>query len=1323
VTSTLRFRWIAALAGLALAVGPAGAAGEIGDTRAQTPSASSDISVTLVEIPVEVTQGNEPVRGLTAADFEVVEGKRALPIVAFETVDLETLPEPDAPPPPPAARRHVLFLFDFALSRPERLKDGIAAARELVEKDLDPRDMVAVGLYLPKGELPLLLSFTTDRAAARRTLEGLEGVLTGRIPEKSGELDPLRLTGLDARSLLTQVWRVDERNFAADMLASLGTSGGGFRWGDFLQKNVLFHSSVLEQLSVESRQRSHVMTMADAIDGLAKVLRPVEGRKYLALFSEGFDMSLIYKPSSNSQRQNMGGSDLVARLEQVFEEMRRSGWVLHAVDIAGGKRGSFSADGLFYLANETGGKLVEGTNDLAKGLGGAMRGSVHSYLVGVQVDDVPFDGAYHKLEVKLRNAPRGTRVHHRSGYYAPLPFQQQDGIQRLADAARLVSGEEESNDLGVEVVAVPLRSGGETTPVAVLLEVPGQKLLAPGGPRLGIEVYGYALDAQGSSRDFFAQSVDLDPAKVGSRLAQGGVRILGKLEFPRGEHRLRVLVRDRADGRTSLLTVPLSLRSAGSEDHIDALFLPPAGDPWILVRPAEAELNLHGRSVVPAAQAALPASGQAQLLVVGHGLAGEEGVLRSRILNAEGKPAAGGGLELLTVTPGESGEPDLVVGRLSAGSLPPGSYPAGAAPRVSGSGAAPRPGRDLAAVPGGSLTAVIQAVEQKDDKDEKDGRDDEEQSLSCFLRALQHHLRGLVGLHHGERGALALVHLECHGEPGRHAVSFPAETGGRGRDQPGWRERRPALQDGDDQAVSPQAHRERHAHLLVRVGARQPLEVGLGDPHLRLLEVRPPHAREAGGIEPLGRPGRDERGDQAIDTVAAVHPLQVVGAVRDDHAARPLQGAGDPLAVGGRRGRIALPRDQQGRHVRDDRSLQVRPGIPDRPSLAGGLLAPDAEVPEEGAGHGRRDLSVPEQGHLLGAADRLEEAFRHAAHVAPMQEGQPGQGLPIPLGRLVDHQRQQRGLDRRIEHVAQGLGQSVRPQAQLDGPAGRRIDHPDPDRVRGHAAQHGGQLLAQLRVGAAAGRVPLALGDQAVERLLGGAGHVQEITGDHDAAERGGPHALRMPPQIAQNGVRAVGDADQVQRSVAEGGAHLLDVVDRGVGGVPGEVHLLLEAVAAGADLVGGQEVVEESLAARRPFELRAEEPAGHAGPAQVDEEQVALAPRQAELPGLEETGRDRGLAGPAREKRDRIGEAASIRGGGSRNHHDPERDLAAGEGSPVLEHLVGAAARLQRHSLLLAAGELGPVRRLRGRSGRDGTEKTQDGEDGKPFLHDTLLP
>jgi VWFA-related protein len=664
-----RYRWTAVLALLVLVPGAVTAAKTAKPSKVQG-SASTDISVTLVEVPVEVTRGDSPVTGLTAADFEVIEGKRPLPIVAFEPIDLETPAAPGAPPPPPAARRHLLLLFDFAFSQPNLLAQGIASAREMVAKGLDPRDMVAVGTYLPKGELQLLLSFTTDRAAATRTLSALESLLSGKLPEsKAGESDPLRLTGMDARTLLTQAWRVDERNFSGEMLQSLGFSGGGLK-GGFLQANVLAHSAAVHQSNHEAAMRGHVTAMAAALDGLADVLRPVTGRKYLALFSNGFPMNVLSAPSQQIDRPNTDGAQVLGQLERTLQELKRSGWILHSVNLAG-TRGGLSADGLFFLADQTGGSLVEGTNDLARGLGKAMRRSAHGYLISVQADDVPLDGAYHKLDVRLRNAARGVSIHHRGGYYAPLPFARQDDVQKLAEAARLVSGDDQQDDLGIQVVAVPLRTGPESTPVAVLVEIPGGRLLAPGSSRVGLEVYGYALGDDGTSRDFFAQSVDMDPAKVGGRLAQGGVRVLGRLDLPPGEHRLRVLVRDRHDGRTSLLTLPLAM---SSESRIDALFLPPAEDPWLVVRPADPAFDLHGRTVLPAAQAALSVAGEAQLLIVGHGLAGDEAVLRGRILDAAGKPTTGGEVELLAVTPGESGEPDMVVGRLNAGSLPPGAY-------------------------------------------------------------------------------------------------------------------------------------------------------------------------------------------------------------------------------------------------------------------------------------------------------------------------------------------------------------------------------------------------------------------------------------------------------------------------------------------------------------------------------------------------------------------------------------------------------------------------------------------------------------------------
>jgi VWFA-related protein len=646
------------------------------------PSDASEVSVTLVEISAEVTRGGEPVPGLTAADFEVLEKDRPLPIVAVEPVDLGGPQKPAAAPPPPeAARRNIFLLFDFAMSRPERLADGIAAARQLVARSLDPRDLVAVGIYLPKGELPVLLNFTADRAAADRTLAALQAALPGRSqaaeqPQAQGP-DPLRLTGQGVRSLLAESFRTDERNFAREMLASLGPADGSI--GSFLQHNVLSHTGTVMQPLVEVRQSDHVMALTETIASLADALRPVTGRKYLALFSEGFSAALLYRTPAGVQDTAMGGSALLAKLNDTLGGLRRAGWVLHAVSLGGVRSSVLDSDGLFFLANETGGTLVEGRNDLAQGMDTALQRSAHSYLVTVQVDVAP-DGSYHPLTVRLRNPADRAQIHAREGYYAPLPFRQQKDVQRLADAARMVAGDEQRNELGVQAVAVPLRTGGATTPVAVVVEVPGARLLAgaaPGAHQLGLEIYGYALTETGSNSDYFAQAVNLDPAKVGSRLAQGGVRVLGQLDLAPGQHRLRVLVRDRRDGRLSLLTLPVSLSAstpADAQARLDALFLSSPQDPWVLVREEGAAFDVHGRAVVPAAQTSLPPSGEAQLVLLGRGFTGEGQWIRGRILTAEGKPAAGGVVDLLTVSPGEAGEPDLVLGRLRAGSLPAGDY-------------------------------------------------------------------------------------------------------------------------------------------------------------------------------------------------------------------------------------------------------------------------------------------------------------------------------------------------------------------------------------------------------------------------------------------------------------------------------------------------------------------------------------------------------------------------------------------------------------------------------------------------------------------------
>jgi VWFA-related protein len=631
--------------------------------------------VTVVEIPVEVTRGGEPVLGLQAGDFEVLENGKPLPIVSAEAVDLKdesraaaNVPQQQQQPPPESARRYLFLLFDFALSRPDRQVEGIAAARRMVASALDPSDRVGVGIYLPKGELPLLVPFTADRAAVDRALGALSDVLTGKRKATGGADDPLRVLGQGAHTLNVQGRQAQDVNATAQALEDFGERAA----------EALGDAAQVEQNDMETRQRDHVMAMAESLAALGDYRRPIEGRKYLNLFSEGFSGTLANRPTQGPADPNLGGAALLTKLEDTLGALRRQGWVINAANLASSRGGGLNGDGLFILADKTGGVVVEGGNDLALGLDQALRRSAHSYLLTVQVD-VPPDGSYHPLEVRLRKPARGTRLVHRGGYFAPkaaTAARQKRGAEHLADAARLASEAGERNDLGVRALAVPLHAAGAPARTAVLIEVPGDRLLAGTGARLGLEVFGYALDDKGEPKDFFAQAVQLDPAKVGDRLRKGGVRVLGKLGAEPGVQRLRVLVREKSGPdtaeRLAVLTLPVGPAS-GAGPRFDALFLAPPGDPWLLVKTQEGTFDLHGQAVVPAAQPTLAAGGEARMVLLGSG-SGTGEWIRGRILTAEGKPAVGGSFDVLSQTPGEGGEPDLLTGLLRTGTLPPGDY-------------------------------------------------------------------------------------------------------------------------------------------------------------------------------------------------------------------------------------------------------------------------------------------------------------------------------------------------------------------------------------------------------------------------------------------------------------------------------------------------------------------------------------------------------------------------------------------------------------------------------------------------------------------------
>ena len=155
----------------------------------------------LVEVPVQVTLDGEPVKGLTADNFVILDRGRKQELRGFDVLDLTlSAPGPARPQAPHvsiAARRHFLLLFDLTFTELQSLGRARRAMRDWVESELHPWDLVAVATYSGLGGAKLLLNFTSDREQVQLAIASM-----GRPEFVDRGSDPLALEIGDPSSLL-----------------------------------------------------------------------------------------------------------------------------------------------------------------------------------------------------------------------------------------------------------------------------------------------------------------------------------------------------------------------------------------------------------------------------------------------------------------------------------------------------------------------------------------------------------------------------------------------------------------------------------------------------------------------------------------------------------------------------------------------------------------------------------------------------------------------------------------------------------------------------------------------------------------------------------------------------------------------------------------------------------------------------------------------------------------------------------------------------------------------------------------------------------------
>ncbi len=716
--------WVGLAMGLML--GPGAPAAPATPADAAPPPAparqtfAETTNVTAVEIPVQVVRDGEPLRGLTAADFEIYEGRKQHAITGFDVVDLGA-PENQrlSAAIPTAGRRHFLLIFDLANSHPKTVVRAREAAAQALLASLLPSDVAAVATYGGNSGMKLVLGFTSDR---RQILAAIQSLGFSDLSDHSQQNHMLASANAIGNYYFDQ-----DHNPPTTTAPEPGATPQQVRRGQVgnLMRETMYAAEMAElpvlmaAVALESKLNQHmdqaearndVAAMAKSFSTLARMMDAVAGRKLVLFFSEGFDSSIlegdqkVYSQELLSDTSMKGGGWLTEsdtrygsasennRLEKMLEVFRRSGCVIESIDI-GGLRASADQDlgagtrpsgetALFQMAHDTGGDLYHNFNDLGDALRQLARSTEVTYLLTFQPQGPLAAGSYHAIKVRLKNQPRGIRISFRPGYYAPRPYGQVAPLEKMLAASDQMMSSRSGGSIATAVLAAPFRTATATAYVPVIVEADGGTLLAGAtGKTITAELYVNAVDGQGAIQDYFDQNLQLDAERAGPALRRGGLKFFGHLELPPGDYSLRVLLRNGETGaygkRSVLVTVPAF---GGTTPVLLPPLFPEAPGRWAVVRelPRGDQRDVaypfvvSERAYVPAALPTLEPGQHTAVALVVYNLGEGEPSARARIQSEDGRDLGDCEIELAGRERGDGTRPDVYRAVLSA---PPGLAP------------------------------------------------------------------------------------------------------------------------------------------------------------------------------------------------------------------------------------------------------------------------------------------------------------------------------------------------------------------------------------------------------------------------------------------------------------------------------------------------------------------------------------------------------------------------------------------------------------------------------------------------------------------------
>ncbi len=533
-------RVVAAVLVTGMAVSPAGvplSASAQQDSGIVTIKTSVDRVLTNVIVRDKRT--GAVIKGLTQADFQVLEDKKPQPITTFDFQNVDeavSLAENAtvsgasttkkksiadivnnqfaAAPSELKDRRLIVFFFDLSSMQPEDITRAVDSAKDYINHKMQPADMVAT-VSLVSG-LSMDQDFTNDKPSLLRAVSKYDASDTsGYAGGTDGSTDG---TSDDASTFVADDSEFNSLNTDRQLYAIRTVCKAMEKVEQ--KKSMLYFSGGLSRQGIENqasiRSASNECVKSDTA--------------IYALDTTGLQALNTVGDASQGSRRGTGaysGASMQQQLDSNFG----------------------SQETLGTLASDTGGKLFVDSNDFAPAFQQVQHDTEAYYIIGFHSSNSAHDGGYRHLTINIRNHPEA-KLEYRPGYYASADFQHAKNEDRELALNEQMRSDVPATDVAVYLQALYFRLDDGKFYIPISVVVPGSQIHATAAKdksKATLDFLGQVKNATGIVVGEVRQTVNL-AVDANQQVEKKNVQYSTGFTLAPGKYHVKFVVRENQSG-------------------------------------------------------------------------------------------------------------------------------------------------------------------------------------------------------------------------------------------------------------------------------------------------------------------------------------------------------------------------------------------------------------------------------------------------------------------------------------------------------------------------------------------------------------------------------------------------------------------------------------------------------------------------------------------------------------------------------------------------------------------------------------------------------